>query len=646
MATIISGYVTKKKGGIKLFNKNKQNEGIIEESCSSEMACVKALEQCFNPTEKRTVILLFKGLCSRSKSIDQTVEVNDKMTPEEINTLKFDRDAFHEHLGVNQKVADHFFEAFAQHMYHYHERDPAKIGVAINEISYHAFLHCVASYGLESHINISAAMYRIIDIWAHSVYDGSAKKNDEIGKDEIKKVMKERRLLNEISMSEAYTENGCHVYDVMPERKKYLIKEPVGKGFNFVEKNSAPDYEIDSQERKSYITYYDMVEIFEGMAYIAISKFLHLNQKFLTETGTTKKSQQRTAVDRKTIKTLIDQIYRYLDKGEILENGKNDVFPEDERLTLPELQYWIKSQFPRIFNSFEGFIRDKFVSTISLDKKITLPSTPTLEKDEILAPDISPYICTLTKEKTIPLYSEKSRQSKILTPYQLWLLSNILPLESALFTSDAKKEEDEKTRELFGNILDDTDNKIITDSDSEQATWYILYAGSQDGYSLFSFECNVFYYSGPTILLINARPIPENCSGTHIIPKQNIILGAYIPERWHESRNFFGNEETLLFELTPYFEVYNSIIFNNNYIHYHQTHGISFGGIGENARLSLDKSLHYGVYQFHPTKQNSKESFTPSMTRGSSTKDWVINFEVVDMEIIGLNGYIENKAKD
>ena len=60
MSTIISGYVAKKKGGIKLFNKNKQIENSIEEYCSSEAACVKALEQCFNPTEKRTIILLFK----------------------------------------------------------------------------------------------------------------------------------------------------------------------------------------------------------------------------------------------------------------------------------------------------------------------------------------------------------------------------------------------------------------------------------------------------------------------------------------------------------------------------------------------------------------------------------------------------------
>ncbi|ORX46014.1 hypothetical protein BCR36DRAFT_357731 [Piromyces finnis] len=646
MATIISGYTAKKKTGFLHFNKNKETEE-IEEYCSSESSCVKALLSCFNPKEKRTVILLFKGLCKRSKSIDQNVEVNDKITHDEINTLKFDRDAFYEHLGVNQKVADHFFEAFAQHMYHYHERDQSKIGVAINEISFHAFLHCIASYGLESHINIGSAMYRIIDIWAHSVFDGTVKKNEyKIDRKEIEKVMKERRLLNEISMSEAYTEKGYHVYDIMPERKKYLIKEPVGNSFSFAEKNSLPIYEINEQDLKSYITYYDMVEIFEGMAYIAISKFLLLNKNFLTENGTTKKSQQRMAVDRKMLKTLIDQIYRYLDKGEILENGKNDVFPEDERLTLAELQYWIKSQFPRIFNSFEGFIRDKFVSIISLDKKITIPETPTLEKDEVLGPDISPYITSLTKEKTIPLYSEKSRQSKILSPYQMWLLSNILPLESVLFSSDQKKLDDEKNRQLFGNLLDnEEDNTIPSESDMEQSTWYVLYAGSQDGYSLYSFESNIFYYSGPTILLINARPIVENCSGTHIT-KSNIILGAYIPERWHESRNYFGNEETLLFELTPYFEVYNSIVFNNNYIHYHQTHGISFGGIGETARLSLDKSLHYGVYQFHPTKQNMKESFTPSMTRGSSTKDWVINFEVVDMEVIGLNGYIENKAKE
>ncbi|ORX76148.1 hypothetical protein BCR32DRAFT_296435 [Anaeromyces robustus] len=641
MATIISGYATKKKQGFKLFSKKLNEKWLLPES-----ECVKALESCFTPTEKRTIILLFKALCSKSKSIDQKVEVNDFLTPEEIKTLRFDREAFHEHLGVNQKVADHFFEAFAQHMYHYHERDKEKIGVAINEISFHSFIHCVASYGLESHINISASMYRIVDIWAHSVYDGSPKNDDyKIGNEEIEKVMKERRLLNEISMSEAYTEKGFHVYDIMPERKKYLIKEPVGKGFTFTEKNSAPDYEIDDQEHKCYITYFDMVEIFEGMAYIAISKYFLLNKKFLEESGTTKKSQQRTAVDRKTIKTLIDQIYRYLDKGEILENGKNDIFPEDERLTLPELQYWIKSQSPRIFNSFEGFIRDKFISTISIDKKITLPSTPTLEKDEVLPPETSPYINILTKEKTIPLFSEKSRQSKIVTPYQIWLLSNLLPLESNLF-SNQKEDEDDKTKELFGDILNDneTTNIKVNSEDEEQKIWHILFAGNQDGFSLYSFETNVFYYSGPTILLINAKPIPENCSGTHIIPKQNIILGAYIPERWHESRKYFGNEETLLFELSPYFEVYNSIIFNNNYIHYHSTHGISFGGIGETARLSLDKSLHYGTYQFHPTLNDSKESFTPSMTRGSTTKDWVINFEVIDMEVIGLNGYIENKA--
>jgi hypothetical protein len=644
MATIISGYVTQKKTGFKLFKSKKE---INDESSTSEQGCVKNLLSCFNPTEKRTVILLFKALCSKSKSIDQNVEVNDKMSPDEISSLKFDREAFQEHLSVNQKVADHFFEAFSQHMYHYHPRDPAKIGVAINEISFHAFLHCVASYGLQTNVNINTAMYRIIDIWAHSVYDGSKKNDDyKIGKEEIEKVMKERRLLNEISMSEAYTEKGYHVYDIMPERKKYLLKEPIGKDYNFVEKNSAPEYEIDDQEHKCYITYYDMVEIFEGMAYIAISKFLLLNKKFLEEAGTTKKSLQRTAVDRKTVKTLIDQIYRFLDKGEIQENGKNDVFPEDERLTLPELQYWIKLQFPRIFNSFEGFIRDKFVSTISIDKKITIPTTPTLEKDEVLPPNTSPYLNTLTKEKTIPLYSEKSRQSKILTPYQIWLLSNILPLESELFSHDQKKEDEERNKELFGNALELTEEiKPITNNDKNQSTWHILYAGNQDGFSLYSFENNVFYYSGPTIFLVNARPIPDNCSGTHIIPKQNIIIGAYIPERWHESKGFFGNEETILFELSPYFEVFNSIIFNNNYIHYHSTNGISFGGIGDSARLSIDKSLHFGVYQFHPTKQNSNESFTPSMTRGSSIKDWIINFEVIDIEVIGLNGYIENQNK-
>jgi len=644
MATIISGGNNQKKTGFKFF---KSKKSIEDESTNSELGCVKNLESCFTPIEKRTVIILFKALCSKSKTIDQNVEINDTMTPEEITTLKFDRNSFHEHLGVNQKVANHFFEAFAQHMYHYHPRDPLKIGEAINEISFHAFLHCVASYGLESHININSAMYRIIDIWAHSVYDGSEKKDQyKIGKEEIEKVMKERRLLNEISMSEAYTEKGCHIYDVMPERKKYLLKEPVGNGFNFIEKNLAPEYEIDNQEHKSYITYYDMVEIFEGMAYIAISKFLLLNQKFLEENSTTKKSLQRTAVDRKIVKTLIDQIYRYLDKGEILENGKNDVFPEDERLTLPELQYWIKSQFPRIFNSFEGFIRDKFISTVSIDKKIKLPSTPTLEKDEVLPPDSSPYIDILTKEKTIPLYSEKSRQSKILTPYLLWLLSNILPLESELF----KKDIDDKQKELFGDLNEDENNRrksIVPNVDKSQSTWHIIYAGNQDGFSLYSFQSNVFYYSGPTVILINARPIPENCSGTHIIPKQNIIIGAYISERWHECKQYFGNEETILFELSPYFEVFNSIIFNNNYIHYNSSNGISFGGIGDTARLSIDKSLHYGVYQFRPTHQNAnKESFTPSMTRGSSVRDWVIHFEVIDIEVIGLSGYIENKEKE
>jgi len=57
MATIISGYVTQKKTGFKLFKSKKE---INDESSTSEQGCVKNLLSCFNPTEKRTVILLFK----------------------------------------------------------------------------------------------------------------------------------------------------------------------------------------------------------------------------------------------------------------------------------------------------------------------------------------------------------------------------------------------------------------------------------------------------------------------------------------------------------------------------------------------------------------------------------------------------------
>ncbi|KAG5460949.1 MAG: TLD-domain-containing protein [Olpidium bornovanus] len=138
-------------------------------------------------------------------------------------------------------------------------------------------------------------------------------------------------------------------------------------------------------------------------------------------------------------------------------------------------------------------------------------------------------------------------------------------------------------------------------SATKRVQWDLLYRATDHGRSLSSLEAQVFKYPGPTLLVIH---IESTASKEGYQP---YILGAFIPVPWQKSKHTWGNEDTFLFEMSPpqhngwkgSFEVLPTVKRNNQYISYHPTTGLCFGGNAkpDKARLVIEPSLESGWWR-------------------------------------------------
>jgi hypothetical protein len=136
-----------------------------------------------------------------------------------------------------------------------------------------------------------------------------------------------------------------------------------------------------------------------------------------------------------------------------------------------------------------------------------------------------------------------------------------------------------------------------------------LYSGNTHGFSMGSFEKQVFNWRAPTILLVKGRLLPATPSSTReralqdmlppkrlpdsvtsTSPNQTLIYGAYISSQWkHTGKTCFGDSSTELFQLSPTHDVFTASTFSKDYTYFSKSPtypaGVGLGTLSPHNQL-------------------------------------------------------------
>lgn len=117
--------------------------------------------------------------------------------------------------------------------------------------------------------------------------------------------------------------------------------------------------------------------------------------------------------------------------------------------------------------------------------------------------------------------------------------------------------------------------------------YHRLYTSAADGLSFNRLQNAVLGYGGPTLVLIRSS------SGG--------IFGAFTASAWKESKDFYGNTDCFLYQLSPCTAVYRPTSNERNFMYCNsaarsrgydqQAHGIGFGGSVQEPRLFLAENF-------------------------------------------------------
>ncbi|USP82510.1 hypothetical protein yc1106_09784 [Curvularia clavata] len=203
-----------------------------------------------------------------------------------------------------------------------------------------------------------------------------------------------------------------------------------------------------------------------------------------------------------------------------------------------------------------------------------------------------------------------------------------------------------------------------------------LYSGNTHGFSMGSFEKQVFNWRAPTVLLVKGRLLSVTPSSTREralkdmlppkrlpdsitsdSPDQTLIYGAYIPSQWkHTGKTCFGDSSTQLFQLSPTHDVFAASPYSSDYVYFNKSPTAPAGiGLGTavpvqsassshsshtvfrpgSVSLHLDDALEFGIFT-HMAEGGG--SFRPSKLPTRKGKSWQDRFEIESLEVWGCGG--------
>jgi TLD len=169
-------------------------------------------------------------------------------------------------------------------------------------------------------------------------------------------------------------------------------------------------------------------------------------------------------------------------------------------------------------------------------------------------------------------------------------------------------------------------------SSSLTGDYHRLYASSSDGLSFNRLQNAVQGYGGPTLLLIRST------SGG--------IFGAFTASTWKESKDFYGNTDCFLLQLSPRTAVYRPTANERNFMYCNsaarskgydqQAHGIGFGGSVQEPRLFLPESFEDCVASSQDlTFENGRLLPDLDDAGGQQSKKY---FDIDSLEVWGVGG--------
>ncbi|KAF2109300.1 TLD-domain-containing protein [Lophiotrema nucula] len=203
-----------------------------------------------------------------------------------------------------------------------------------------------------------------------------------------------------------------------------------------------------------------------------------------------------------------------------------------------------------------------------------------------------------------------------------------------------------------------------------------LYSGNKHGFSMGSFEKQVFNWRAPSILLVSGRLLPdapssarERALADNLPPKRlpssipdedasstTLTLGAYIPVQWkHTARTSFGDTNSVLFQLAPTHDVFGASTMSSDYVYFNK-HPTSPAGVGFGSpvphqsaahtyaqghitlgpvSLHMDDALEFGIFTH---LSDGGGSFHPSRLPCRRGKNWQDRFEIESIEVWGCGG--------
>jgi hypothetical protein len=169
-----------------------------------------------------------------------------------------------------------------------------------------------------------------------------------------------------------------------------------------------------------------------------------------------------------------------------------------------------------------------------------------------------------------------------------------------------------------------------------------LYLGSNHGFSMGSFEKSVFSWQKPSILLISgtllspttrqshartflddlphrrlSSSLPSRVSPSSTDEKtpdsQRIIYGAYVPVPWKATENAtFGNDQTTLFQLSPYHDVFPASFSGQSFIYFNKPPS-TYPGLGFGSPLPNYNSMTTSKQSIgEPTRRVSVSTYSAS----------------------------------
>jgi len=196
-----------------------------------------------------------------------------------------------------------------------------------------------------------------------------------------------------------------------------------------------------------------------------------------------------------------------------------------------------------------------------------------------------------------------------------------------------------------------------------------LYAGSEAGFSLGSFETKVCKWNAPTIFLVRGTRIPdapetstERAFLDRLPPRRHppgldsgdgrVVFGVFLETPWkHTHKECFGDARTLLFQLEPVHQIFRASTSTADYAYFNRDDSIGFGVQPQQFKkhhrtspyfnlgpvsLVLDQGLEYGVF----THVGNGGAF-----HSGRHGDWQDRFEIEEIEVWGCGGESEAEAQ-